>query len=111
MSSPALLRREAAGAAAQASSRCGSGASSTAGADGAQSGMVDHFVSDSLEYARRLKCLTIVDDFSKESVDIVVDHGISGLYVTRVLDRAVRFRGRPLSIRTHQAPGFTAKDL
>jgi putative transposase len=44
------------------------------------------FVSDSLQHGRRLKCLTIVDDFSKEAVDIVVDHGISGQYVTRVLD-------------------------
>jgi putative transposase len=25
----------------------------------------------------RLKCLTIVDDFTKEAVDIVVDHGAS----------------------------------
>jgi putative transposase len=69
------------------------------------------FVSDMLEHGRRLKCLTIVDDFSKESVDIVVDHGISGLYVARVLDRAVRFRGRPLSIRTDQGPEFTGKAL
>jgi putative transposase len=30
-----------------------------------------------------LKCLTIADDFSHECIDIVVDHGISGTYVTR----------------------------
>lgn len=36
------------------------------------------FVSDSLEHGRRLKCLRIVDEFSKQSIDIVVDHGISG---------------------------------
>jgi putative transposase len=34
------------------------------------------YVSDRLEYGRRLKCPTMVDDFSKGSVDIVVDHGI-----------------------------------
>ena len=28
-----------------------------------------------LEHGRRLKCLTIVDDFTKEAIDIVVDHG------------------------------------
>jgi putative transposase len=33
---------------------------------------------DALEHSRRLKCLTIVDDFTKEAIDIVVDHGISG---------------------------------
>jgi putative transposase len=69
------------------------------------------FVSDSLEHARRLKCLTIVDDFTKEAVDIVVDHGISGHYVTRALDAAARFRCLPQTIRTDQGPEFTGKAL
>lgn len=38
------------------------------------------FVSDSLSSGRRIKCLTVVDDFNKESVDITVDYGISGQY-------------------------------
>jgi putative transposase len=53
------------------------------------------FVMDALSNGRRLKCLTVVDDFTKEAADIVVDHGISGLYVARALDRAARFRGYP----------------
>jgi putative transposase len=40
------------------------------------------FVSDSLSGGRRLKYLTVADDFTHESVDIVVDYGISGQYVT-----------------------------
>jgi putative transposase len=64
------------------------------------------FVSDSLETGRRIKCLTIVDDFTKEAIDIVVDHGISGQYVTRVLDAAARFRELPKTIRTDQGPEF-----
>ena len=56
------------------------------------------FVSDALEHGRRLKCLTIVDDFSKESVDIVVEHGISGQYVTRVLHAIARFRPLPQTL-------------
>lgn len=58
------------------------------------------FVSDSLSGGRRLKYLTVADDFSHESVDIVVDFGISGEYVTRVLDRAALFRGYPQVART-----------
>lgn len=58
------------------------------------------FVSDSLSSGRRLKCLTVVDDFSKESVEIAVDYGISGQYVTRVLDQVARFRGYPAAVRT-----------
>ena len=69
------------------------------------------FVSDSLETGRRVKCLTIVDDFTKEAVDIVVDHGISGQYVTRVLDAAARFRELPRTIRTDQGPEFTGKAM
>jgi putative transposase len=69
------------------------------------------FVSDALAGGRRIKALTIVDDFTKESVDIVADHGISGQYVTRVLDRAARFRGLPAAIRTDQGPEFTGHAL
>jgi putative transposase len=60
------------------------------------------FVSDARESGRRLKCLTIVDDFTKEAIDFVVDHGISGKYVTRVLQAASRFRHLPATIRTDQ---------
>jgi putative transposase len=69
------------------------------------------FVMDALSSGRRLKCLTIVDDFSKEAVDIVVDHTISGDYVTRALDQAARFRGLPRAIRTDQGPEFTGRAL
>lgn len=34
------------------------------------------FVADALASGRRLKCLTIADDFTHESVDIAVDHGM-----------------------------------
>lgn len=67
------------------------------------------FVSDALANARRLKCLTIVDDFSRECIDIAVDHGLSGSYVTRVLDRAARFRGYPRAVRTDNGPEFTSR--
>jgi putative transposase len=69
------------------------------------------FVMDALEHGRRLKCLTIVDDFTKEAIDIVVDHGISGYYVARVLDQAGQFRELPRVIRTDQGPEFTGKAL
>lgn len=69
------------------------------------------FVSDALSNGRRIKALTIVDDFTKEAVDIAVDHGISGHYVTRVLDQAIRFRGVPKAIRTDQGPEFTGRAL
>ncbi len=45
------------------------------------------FVSDSLSNGRRIKCLTVADDFSHECVDVATDYGISGHYVTRLLDQ------------------------
>lgn len=66
------------------------------------------FVSDSLANGRRLKCLTVADDFSHECVQIGVDHGIGGLYVTRLLDQAAVFRGYPKAVRTDNGPEFTS---
>ena len=69
------------------------------------------FVMDALSSGRRLKCLTVVDDFTKEALELVLDHSISGDYVTRALDQVVRFRGTPRAIRTDQGPEFTGRAL
>jgi putative transposase len=69
------------------------------------------FVMDRLEDGRKLKALTVVDDFTKEAVEIALDHGMGSHYVVRVLENAVRFRGKPASIRTDQGPEFTASAL
>ena len=67
------------------------------------------FVSDSLASGRRIKCLTVADDFSHECVQIGIDFGISGEYVTRMLDEAARVRGYPLAVRTDNGPEFTSR--
>ncbi len=65
------------------------------------------FVMDALASGRRIKCLTIVDDFTKECLDIPVANGISGPQVARTLDAIAAFRGYPKAIRTDQGPEFT----
>ncbi len=67
------------------------------------------FVSDSLANGRRIKCLTIADDFTRECIDIAVDLSMPGAYVTRILDQAARFRGYPEAIRTDNGPEFTCR--
>jgi putative transposase len=67
------------------------------------------FVSDSLANGRRIKCLTVADDFSHECIDIATDFGISGGYVTRLLDQAAVFRGYPKAVRTDNGPEFTSR--
>lgn len=69
------------------------------------------FVFDALSTRRRIKCLTVVDYFTKEAVGILVNHGISGFRVTRAPDEMARFRGYPTAIRTDQGPEFTGKAL
>lgn len=69
------------------------------------------FVFDRLANGRRLKILTIVDDFTKEAISLTVDFGLSGQAVARALDQAARFRGYPAAIRTDQGPEFTGKAL
>ena len=71
------------------------------------------FVSDAIArpgaVSRRIKCLTVADDFSHECVNIGVDFGIGGAYVTRLLDRAAVFRGYPTEVRTDNGPEFTCR--
>jgi putative transposase len=70
------------------------------------------FVMDALANGRRIKCLTVVDDFSRECLkDIAIDYGMGGQYVTRVLDEIGRFRGYPKAIRTAQGPEFSSRSF
>lgn len=69
------------------------------------------FVMDALCHGRRLKILTVVDDYTKESLDLVVSHSISGNHVASALDAIAQFRGYPKAIRTDQGPEFTSKAL
>ncbi len=57
-----------------------------------------NFVSDALANGRHIKCLTVADDFTRECVDLAVDHGISGAYVVRLLDQA------PVSVTSTGSP-------
>ena len=69
------------------------------------------FVSDSLFDGRRLRALTVVDNFTRESLAIAVDQGIKGEQVVEVLDRIVAERGSPKAIRVDNGPEFVSKAL
>lgn len=69
------------------------------------------FVMDALSSARRIKCLTIVDDYTKECLDIPVAMGMSGDEVVKALEAVAAFRGYPEAVRTDQGPEFTGKAL
>lgn len=69
------------------------------------------FVMDALASGRRIKCLTIVDDYTKECLDLPVAHSLSGEQVCRALDIIAAFRGYPKAVRTDQGPEFTSRAL
>ena len=69
------------------------------------------FVADGLIGGRRLRCLTIVDDCTRECVAIEVDTSLPGLRVKTVLDRLADNRGLPQSITVDNGPEFDGKVL
>ena len=63
------------------------------------------FVSDSLANGRRIKCLTVVDDFSREAVDIAVTTVFrgrmsSGFWIRRPVFAVIRKRFEPIRGRS-----------
>src|SRR5690242_1644564 len=64
------------------------------------------FMSDGLADGRRLRCLTIVDDCTRECVAIEVDTSITGSRVKAVLERLADLRGLPRSITVDHGPEF-----
>jgi putative transposase len=69
------------------------------------------FVFDRTAEGRVLKCLTIVDDATHEAVAIEVERAISGIGVSRVLDRLAEIRGLPEIIRTDNGKEFCGKAM
>jgi transposase InsO family protein len=69
------------------------------------------FVFDRIGDGRALKCLSIVDDATTESVALEVAHSMSGQYVTRILDRLALERGLPRVIRTDNGPEFISRAM
>jgi putative transposase len=69
------------------------------------------FGSDQLTNGRKLRMLTVVDDFSRQSLAIEVDTSLSGHRVCRVLDRLMLQHGQPQRIVMDNGPEFTGKAL
>jgi putative transposase len=69
------------------------------------------FVSDGLADGRRLRCLNIVDDCTRECVAIEVDTSITGSRVKAVLERLSEERGLPRSITVDHGPEFEGQVL
>ena len=67
------------------------------------------FVHDALYNCRKLKCLNIVDDYTRECLAIEVDKSIRGVGVVQMLERLKDLRGLPAAIRMDNGPEFISK--
>ena len=69
------------------------------------------FVSDGLADGRRLRCLTIVDDCTRECLAIKADTSITGTRIKAVMNRLADTRGLPRSITVDHGPEFEGQVL
>jgi putative transposase len=66
------------------------------------------FVSDALANGRRIRILTIVDDFTRECLKMVVDTSLNGKRVARELSDVIAKKGSPKAILSDNGTEFTS---
>jgi putative transposase len=69
------------------------------------------FIYDRDERDRQLKCLSVIDEFTRECLALEVDRCITGADVVDVLTELLTIRGVPVHIRSDNGPEFVAKAL
>ena len=69
------------------------------------------FVFDACANGRALKILTIEDEFTREGLEIAVEHRMGAKYVVRALRRLFGERGTPAFVRSDNGPEFIARAL
>ena len=69
------------------------------------------FVADNLFDGRKLRMLTVVNCFTRESLAIHVGQSLKGEDVVRVVDAITRQRGAPQTIKTDNGSEFISKAM
>ena len=67
------------------------------------------FLEDRTEGGKKLRILTVLDEYTRESLNITVDTSITAEKVILVLDWLFLVRGAPEHIRSDNGPEFVAK--
>ena len=66
------------------------------------------FVHDACANGQKLKCLTIIDEFTRECLAIDVAGSIRSVRVIEVLSRLISVRGAPMFLRSDNGPEFVS---
>ncbi len=69
------------------------------------------FVMDTLSSGRRFRILTLVDDFTRECLGLVVDTSLTALRVVRELGQIIESRGCPRMIVSDNGTEFTSSAI
>jgi putative transposase len=69
------------------------------------------FVHDQLVDGRCFRVLNIIDDFTRAAIAVEVDTSVSGVRVTRVLDRLATTRGLPKVLTCDNGTEFTSRAM
>lgn len=69
------------------------------------------FVHDALTDGRRIRCMIVVDDYSRECLGIVVDTSLNGKRVGLELDKIIEFQGKPKTIVSDNGTEFTSNAM
>ncbi len=66
------------------------------------------FVHDQTADGRRLKCLTVVDEFTRQGLAIRIGRSLTATDVVQILDELFHQHGRPACIRSDNGPELVA---
>lgn len=66
------------------------------------------FLHDVLAHGRRIRMLTVVDDFTRGSIKIAVDTSLNGRRVCEELEQVIEARGKPDRILSDNGTEFTS---
>jgi len=69
------------------------------------------FIFDQMLTGRRMKCLSIGDDFTREALVLEAAHSLTGDDLADILDRLIEGRSAPVSIVCDNGPEFTSAAL
>lgn len=69
------------------------------------------FVHDSLRHGRRIRMLSVVDEFTREAMQIHVDYSLKAQDVQQVLGKLFRERGAPCYLRSDNGSEFIERAL
>ena len=68
-------------------------------------------MADTLAAGRRFRIFTLVDDFTRECLGLVVDTSLTGLRVARELDRIAEQRGYPCMVVSDNGTELTSNAI